>query len=147
MRGGAPRAALIALLLLSLAAGAAAAQEEPYANETNDTGLDNWTQNRTQVDVVNVSHYISRVGTFVVGRHPGDPGIGPMFVGMMVAVMGVTVLGQSKAGLVAGGTMGVFTVAALSAPLGAGLLPRWLYGVVVMLIAFVVGVVYIRVMR
>jgi len=82
-----------------------------------------------------------------VGEDPTDPGVGPIFVGLMVGTMGLTVLGQSRAGLVSSSTMAVVTIAALSAPQGAGLLPRWLYGTVVMLIALIAGIIYVRMMQ
>jgi hypothetical protein len=132
-----------ALLLIPIAV----AQEQPYGNESNETGRENWTDNRTEVDLENTSHYIARVGTFVVGEDPTDPGVGPIFVGLLVGLMGLTVLGQSRAGLIASVTMGVVTVGALSAPQGAGFLPRWLYGTVVLLVALVAGIIYVRMMR
>jgi hypothetical protein len=145
------RRAVAVLLALSclglLLAPAAAQQEEPYAGESNDTGRANWTDGHENVTMRNTTHYLARVGVFVVGDSPSDPGAGPLFVGLVVAGMAVTVLGQSRAGLVASGSMGVVTVAALSAVGGAELLPRWLYGTVVMALGLVLAAVYIRVMR
>jgi hypothetical protein len=59
----------------------------------------------------------------------------------------VVLLGTSRSGLIASGTMSVLVAAGLAAPSGAGLLPRWLYGVVVMLVALVAGVLYVRTVR
>lgn len=138
---------LLVVLLLLAGVGGVAAQEQPYGDANNTTGRENWTDGHQDVTLVNVTHYISRVGTFVVGNDPSDPGVGPIFVGLIVGAMALQLIGQSRSGLVASGTMAVVTIAALSAPAGAGLLPRWLYGSVVMLIALVAGVIYVRMMR
>jgi len=137
----------VAAILLAACAGAAAGAEVPYGGESNETGEENWTEGHEEVTLSNMTHYISRIGTFVVGDDPTDPGVGPIFVGLIIGAMSIQLMGQSRTGLIASGTMAVFAIAALSAPLGAGFLPRWLYGSVVMLIALIAGVVYIRMMR
>jgi len=137
----------VAAVLLAACAGAVAGAEQPYGNESNETGYDQWTEGSEDVTLTNVTHYVSRVGTLVVGDDPTDPGVGPIFVGLIIGAMSIQLMGQSRTGLIASGTMAVFTIAALSAPLGAGFLPRWLYGSVVMLIALIAGVVYVRMMR
>lgn len=125
----------------------AAAQDVPYGGENNTTGNENWTDGHTKADLENVSHYVALVGTFVVGEDPSDPGVGPIFIGLLVGLMGITMLGQSRAGLTASTTMAVVAFGALSAPQGAGFLPRWLYGTVALLIAMIAGVIYVRMMR
>lgn len=137
----------VAAVLLAAAVGAVAGAEQPYGNQSNDTVEENWTEGHEEPTLTNMTHYVSRIGTFVVGDDPTDPGIGPIFVGLIVGAMSIQLMGQSRTGLIASGTMAVFAIAALSAPLGAGFLPRWLYGSVVMLIALIAGVVYVRMMR
>jgi hypothetical protein len=139
-------ALVVCLASLSML-GAAVAQEKPYQNESNDTSLQNWTDGHRDVDLENVTHYVSRVGTFIIGDDPNDGGVGPIFAGILVGALAVAAMGTSRAGLVASGTMAVVVTAGLAGPLGAGLLPGWLYGVMVMLIALIAGVVYIRMMR
>jgi hypothetical protein len=139
-------ALVVCLASLSML-GAAVAQEQPYNNSSGNTSIDNWTEGHETVDLENVTHYVSRVGTFVIGDAPGDAGAGPVFVGILVGALAVSAMGTSRAGLVASGTMAVIVVAGLSAPLGAGLLPSWLYGTVVLIVALVAGVLYIRMVR
>jgi len=142
------RIVILGVLLASvLFAGVAVAQEQPYGDKNNTTGREHWTDGHDEVTLENVTHYVSRVGTFVVGNDPTDPGIGPIFVGLIVGAMSIQLIGQSRPGLVASGTMAVLTVAALSAPAGTALLPRWLYGTAVLLMALIAGVIYIRMMR
>jgi hypothetical protein len=148
-------AAALALVALSLVTGGLAmtgvgvadAQEQPYGNETANASDDGWTEGHRDVTLANVTHYVSRVGTFFVGEDPSDAGVGPIFTGLVVGVFSVVLLGTSRSGLIASGTMSVLVAAGLAAPSGAGLLPRWLYGVVVMLVALVAGVLYVRTVR
>jgi hypothetical protein len=132
---------IASLVLLPAVMGLGAADPElPYNDSTpQGTEYDNWTENRTEPDLVNVSHYVSRLGPAVVGGVPGDAGSGGLALGLAVSAFGLLYLGQSRAGVVASGTLAVLTVAALSAPGGAGLLPRWLYGVAVMLVALLLA--------
>jgi hypothetical protein len=138
-------AILASVGLAVLAGGVADAQTVPYGNESADEGRDGWTDGREEWDARNVAHYVSRVTGFFVGDVPGDPGAGPLLVGLMASGVVVSQMGTSRAGYVAGGTMGVLTAAALSG--AAALLPYWAYGVVMMIVAFVCGVVYIRMVR
>jgi hypothetical protein len=142
------RARLLAascLLLCALLAPAAAAQAEPYGNETATANDDDWTDDRSTVDLVNVSHYVSRVGTFVVGSDPGDPGAGPLLTGLLALGLSLATLGTSRAGVVASGAAGIVVVAALAD--GAGLLPGWLYGVAVLTVALLGAGIYTRLLR
>jgi len=133
------------VLILSGITGIAISQTQPYNNSDANVTHDEWTDGHEEVTIQNVSHYISRVGTFIIGSDPNDPGAGPLFTGLLVAGFGILVMGTSQAGLVASGTMAVIVVAVLSA--GTGLLPPWLYGVIVLMIAFVGGVIYVRAVR
>ncbi|WP_136602219.1 hypothetical protein [Salinigranum halophilum] len=136
---------LLGLLALGGAAGVSA-QEVPYNNSTS-TPDGNWTDDHGDVTLTNVSHYVSRVSSFVVGNDPADAGVGAIFMGVVVGAISVSALGTSRAGLVASGTMTVLVTATLAAPLGAGFMPSWLFGVVVALIGLVAGVIFIRMLR
>ncbi|MDR9411903.1 MAG: hypothetical protein RI531_04620 [Haloferacaceae archaeon] len=141
------RFAFAVVLILSGITGIAISQTQPYNNSDANVTHDEWTDGHEDVTIQNVSHYFSRIGTFIIGDDPNDPGAGPLFTGLLVAGFGILVMGTSQAGLVASGTMAVIVVAALSAPAGTGFLPPWLYGVIVLVIAFVAGVIYVRMVR
>lgn len=138
------RALLVVLAVSVLLAAPVAAQERPYENESNETGWDDWTEGHEDPTMANATHYVSRVGSFFVGEDPDDPGLGPILVGIISGLYVLTLLGQNKAGVIASGTSGVIVIAALSAAGGAGLMPRWVYGVVMMAVSLVLAVMFVR---
>lgn len=138
--------ALLAAALVAAGVGLAEADaEHPYNGSDGNVSQDDWADNRTEVDPRNVSHYVSRVQTFMVGDADGDPGAGPLLTGLLVGAMSLAMLGSSRAGLAASGTVGVLATASLSQ--SAGLLPSWAFGVAMMAIGLLGGIVFIRMVR
>ena len=145
--------ALIVLVLI-LASGIAVGQSGesdnrtvPYEEWDDNVTHQNWTDDREDPTLSNATHYLTRVGTFVIGDDPNDPGVGPIFTGVLVGAFFMSVLGTSRSGVVASGTMGIMVIAALSTSTGAGLLPRWVYGVAILLIGMAAGIIYTRMIR
>lgn len=146
MRGRALVIASCVFALLALAPSPAAAQaEQPYNTSDGNVSHGNWTDGHEDVTVENVSHYVSRVGTFVVGEDPDDPGAGPIVTGLIVGLVAVSAMGTSRSGLVASGTMAVVVAGVLSTQ--AMMLPKWLYGAILLLISLVAGILYVRSLR
>lgn len=149
MSPGTPRAAVLlaaSLLFVSMTLGASAQQAGPlYNNSTAAPDSGNWTEGHGDVTLENVSYYVAAAGSFLIGDHPDDGGAAPLFAGMIVGGVVVSYLGTSGAGLVAGASMGMVSIAALSQT--AGLLPKWMYGVAVLFVAFVGAIIYIRGLR
>lgn len=141
------RSTIAAALLLVFAASfvGAAAEEtprKPYGDHDGNVSYVDWTEDREEVTVENVTHYVSRVGAFVIGDDPEDPTTGAIFTGLLVTFFSLGVVGTSRAGLTASCTMGIAVAALLSD--GIGLFPRWVYGVLVMLLGLIVAVVALR---
>jgi len=134
-----------AALVLLAPAAAAGNRTVLYNNSTGTLTYGNWTDGHANVTIENLSNYVSRIGPFVIGENPSDSGAGPIITGLMVGMFALAVLGRSRSGFIASGTMAVVVFAALS--LQAALLPRWVYGTAIMLMAFIAGVIYIRVVR
>lgn len=133
------------VLLGLLATPAVAQQVTPIYNGSGTPDNDSWLDNRTDPTADNVTNFLTRVGTFVIGDVDGDAAAGPLFTGLLVGLLVIGLAGTTRTGLVGGGMIGVITTAVLSE--SAGVLPEWAYGVTVMIIGLVVGIVYIRMMR
>ena len=136
---------LVALAVLSMAT-AGAAQTTPIYNDSNsDIDQDGWMDGATTPTFSNTTHYLSLVGTFVVGEDPSNPASGPVVGGLVFGLVAVGATGTSRTGLVGGGVVAVFSAAALSQ--GANLAPSWVYGLVMMLVAFIGASLYIGMIR
>jgi len=144
------KARTIALLVLvvsslGMAPFAAAQAEEPYSNETVDAEEDQWMEGVDAPSVESVAHMLSRVGTFVVGSDPSDPGLAPLISSIVVVGVVLGAVGTTRAGVVASGVMGITTLSVLS--IGGGLLPEWIYGTAVIALAVMAVSVINRFLR
>lgn len=118
-----------------------------YGNETTEVDNESWTTDHREPTLANWTHYITRIGSFVVGDGGDAQGggsanaliIGLLFLG---AFVGVAVRGQ--VGTVAGAVLGVIGIAGLVA---TAVVPGWLYPVVLFILGAVLSVVAIRLWR
>lgn len=130
-------------LLLPAAAGTAVAQNNTSLyNQTPAADGEVWLEGREDPDISNVTGMLGRLGTFVVGHDPSDPGAGPIITGMLVAGVVIGIGGTNRAGVTAGAVLGIAAIAVLSQ--GAGLFPFWLYGATMIVIGLVAAALVVR---
>lgn len=148
------RALFITVLLAAVIAGFQAVSEPasaqstvtPIYNGTNtDVNNESWTMNRTNVTLDNVTAYVTRVGTFVIGTETQSSSVaGSLLTGLLVFGFVITMLGSSSAGVVAGGAIGLATASALVA---VNIAPVWIYVVALAATGILITAIYIRVTR
>jgi len=130
--------ALLAIVVLAVAAGGVAAQDEtnesvdekaPYYNEWegNDPDNESWMEGNEDATLENTTTMFSRIGTFVVGSN-GDGSTGAVMTGMLTlgALLGIGV--GAGIGTVAGGVLAISGIMALAA---TGLSPEWIVPVAI----------------
>jgi hypothetical protein len=140
-------------MALSAGGGAAAAQSNvsntsPYYNNTTDE-IDNetWMEGREEPTLTNVSAWVTRVSTFVIGSGGAGGGVGAagaLLTGALVFALVIAMVGATEVGVVGGavaGISGVFLLVEL------GLAPSWLYVVVLGALGIVATAVFLRVVR
>lgn len=137
------RIALVSLLMLSLFAGVVGGQI--YDGESADIDDDSWIAGSEDMTTGNVGRMLGRVGGFVIGESPNNSVTGPLTAGVIFGFFAVGILGTSRTGLVGGGTLGVATAAVLSQ--SAGIAPRWVYGIVMIIVGLIASSIYIRMLR
>lgn len=146
---------ILAILILVLGWNHAAGFSEPvsgqstitpiYNGTTPDVNNESWTQNRTDVTTDNTTAYIVRVGTFVIGSETNQSSVaGSLLTGLLVFGFIITVLGSSKAGVVAGGAIGLTTAFTL---VEVNIAPLWIYVLALAITGLLVTAVYIRITR
>lgn len=133
--------ALTLSALAAVAASSSAAAQELYENNTS---VDNstWMHNATDVTLSNVTKFVGRTSSYVIGSNPGDPAANAAFSGIVIGGLVIGILGRSRAGVVAGAVAGVSTLAVLSE--STGLAPSWMYPAALLLIGVLGAAVYIR---
>jgi len=138
---------LIAAVTAALVAvgPASADPDEPYNNTTVDPNADSWMDGIGPPSIESFAQMLSRIGAFVVGTDPSDPGLGPLLTALMVGGVVLGLVGTSRSGAVASATVGVTTLAVLT--LGAGMVPTWLYGSVVVILGLMATAVFLRLVR
>lgn len=148
---------LVGLGLAGLAAPADAAPPTPtqnvtdkapyYADNTSDVANESWMDGHEEPTLANVTHYLARVGGFVVGEQSlaGAPGsAGPLLTGfVLLGLVGGAAIGG---GIGAAGGVAL-TVAVVGVLAGAALLPQWLYAVVLIGVALVATAALLRLLR
>lgn len=129
---------VVAALALPFAAGSVGAQEsnetnqtEPapyYDNTSTDVDNESWTAGNEDATFENITTYVSRIGTFVIGSDPGDNNAptGPLIIGLMVLGAGLGVTVGSDLGIVSGAVLAVLSLAGVSA---VGIFPQWVYAI------------------
>jgi hypothetical protein len=148
--------AVLALTLLALVAVPAVGTPTPTPNVSerapyyadNNSIVDNqaWMDDRQDPTLDNVTHYLTRVGGFVIGSETSGGG-GAAGVLALALVLGGIVLGTfvgNGVGPVGGGVLGLVGVAGLA---GAGLMPTWLFATALFGIGLVLTAAVIRVLR
>lgn len=135
---------IYALSLSALAAAAGTVSAAGPGVYENNTTVDNstWMHNATDVTLANVTKFVGRTSSYVIGTNPNDPAANAAFSAIVVGGLVIGVLGRSRAGVVGGATAGVTTLAVLSE--SAGLAPSWLYPAALLLIGLLGAAVYIR---
>lgn len=145
------------VLLTTLPAPAAAANtatptpsldgKAPYYNSTTPA-VDNqsWTHGHREPTLQNVTHYLTRVGGFVVGDQPAQGG---GFAGPLILML---VLGGAFVGSTLGGGVGpvggsVLFVTGVSGLVTANVAPAWSYPVIIFVFGAIVSMVVIRTFR
>lgn len=119
-----------------------------YDGESSDPGIDSWMEDRESPTLDNVTHYLTRVGGFIVGSGESAQGgagaAGAMIFGLIVfgAFIGTTV--GTNVGPVGGVTIAVIAAAGLTS---VGLVPTWMYAVSLFALGLVVLKVLTNVLR
>lgn len=135
------KVAIVVFGLLLLTVGTVYAVTPIYNSSNTSVSNSSWMAGRTDPTIDNVSTFITRVGTFVIGDSSSDSGAGPLIVGLLVGMSIIGYMGTSRSGIVAGGTVGVIAAATLTK---VSLAPGWIFGVVIMLTGLVLAIAYLR---
>jgi hypothetical protein len=117
-----------------------------YEDETAEVDNRSWTYGHRAPTLANVTHYLTRVGTFIVGNEPAQGGgyAGPL---ILMLVFGGGILG-SIAGTGVGPIGGAVLLVTGSAGLvGINLAPVWLYPVVIIIVGGIATMITLRAIR
>jgi hypothetical protein len=155
-----PVAALLAgvlvvfVVLLAMLSGGAVAQTDTennstlppyYDNSSNETGQDAWMEGREDPTLGNITHYIGRLQTFVIGggvsAQGGIGSAGALLAGGLVILVSLGVGVGSQVGAPAGAALGVAMLSVLSS---LGLLPSWMFATFLFLLALVLAAAFLR---
>jgi len=149
--------AIVGFLLLGAFSGGVVAQTETennstlpdyYENASNDTGQDTWMDGRQDPTIANVTHYVSRLQTFVIGggvsAQGGIGSAGALLTGGLVILVSLGGGAGTQGGAPGGAALGVAMLSVLS---GLGLLPSWMYAVFLLLLALVLVAAFLRAQR
>lgn len=119
-----------------------------YENATADPNNESWMAGHENPSLTNVTHYVTRLGGFVIGsgvEAQGGVGMaGPMLLGLVVAGALLSAGASPRVGVVGGSVLFVASVAVLAT---TGLLPTWLYAIALFAIGLVAATVLIRLVR
>lgn len=118
-----------------------------YENQTRTPAVDSWTSGARDPSLANLTNYLARIPGFVLGDGGDAQGggsatglvFGLLLLGGLVGVASGTTLGG-----VGGSVLGVIGVAGFAT---AGLLPWWLYVVLLFVVGGVAAAVGIRIWR
>jgi len=118
-----------------------------YANNTTDVANESWTQGREDATLDNVTNYLTRIGTFVIGNE-ADGGANQMAGVLVLAVVLIGILLSQVAGRgvgpVGGTVLGLVAAGGLAT---AGILPAWLFAVGLLGVGLVLTAVLITALR
>lgn len=150
--------ALLIVVLFSsvLSAGAVAAQDNTtnatdkapyYNNSSTAVANESWTEGHEEPTLANFTHYLTRVGGFVIGDGGSAQGGGSansMIVGLLfMGAFGAVAVG-GRFGSVGGVVMGTAAIGGLAT---ASIIPTWLYPVVLFAVGGIASIVAIRTFR
>lgn len=119
-----------------------------YANHSNESaGVESWMDGREDPTLANVTHYLTRVPSFLVGTGSMSGGSGPVgtvLSGLIVlaAFLGTTI--GTPVGPVGGTTVSMIALAGLTS---VGMLPEWLFAVALFGVGLVATKVFISIYR
>jgi hypothetical protein len=119
----------LALLLLAGSGVAAAANNtsvDYYSNSSTSVGNASWTDGRTNATLDNALHYVSRVGTFVVGGGSVSSTASSVATGFLLFLVIAGASIRARLGIVGGSVISIVAVGGLSI---AGFAPAWLYSI------------------
>lgn len=146
-------AALLLVMLVQVPAVAVAQDNDTnvsdiapyYENQTATPDVANWTDGRRDPTLANMTHYLSRIPSFVLGSGGEAQGGGSattlvFSVLLLGGVIGVAT--GSGVGAVGGVVLGVVGVAGFAS---TALLPAWLYVVLLFVVGGALAAVAIRV--
>jgi hypothetical protein len=120
---------------------ASAAPNESLYNGTSPVvNNGSWMEGREDPTIDNTTNYLTRIGTFVIGKKSVNS-TGPLLTGLFVFFIVFSITSYSRVGTAAGAVLGVTAFAVLST---VGLAPEWLYGITLLALAVLAGVIYIR---
>lgn len=140
--------ALSALAVTGVATGANVSDKAPYYdNQSDQVRNETWMDNRTEPTLDNTTHYLTRVGGFVIGQQPAQGGVGPAGVMLLSLVLFGSFVGLSEGRSVGPIGGAVLAVALASGVATVGLAPHWIYAVVIMGLGLVLAAVAIRIFR
>lgn len=145
-------------LAMTLGAGGASGQATPtenvsekapyYNGTTPDVNNESWMAGREDPSLDNVTHFVTRLGPFVIGSGTTAQGgvgmAGPMVLGLVVAGLLLAGGANPRVGVVGGAVLFMGSVGALAT---VGLFPSWLYAVALFSIGLVSATVLIRALR
>lgn len=149
--------ALLAVLVMSIVpAGAAQTNNStdisdvaPYYedNSTSEVRNESWMANRQSPTLDNTTHYLTRVGGFVIGSAPAQGGVGPAGIMLLSLTLFGAFIGAGE-----GRTLGpiggsVLAVVLASSVATIGLAPHWIYAVMVFALGLVLAAVSMRLFR
>lgn len=134
----------LAMFLLAGAVTAASTTTTPpgyYDNNTTVTGDDEWMDGNEEATFDSVLTFVTRIGTFVVGSGGSASAVGSLITSVVVGGIVMGILGGTAVGIVGGVTVTTMTLGALAA---AGMVPIWLWAMVVFGIGVTLTTIFIR---
>jgi hypothetical protein len=118
-----------------------------YANESPAIANQSWIAGRSEATLPNMTSYLTDIGTFVIGggvAAQGGGSAGALLTGLVVAGVFVLAIGRAPVGSVGGTVLSVSVGGALTF---VGLAPQWMYGLLVVPVAFVFATLLINNLR
>lgn len=132
---------LVAIGLIASSAGAVNnTTANPYNNTTPVVDNGSWMQGREDPTLDNSTHFVTRIGTFILGNNGGSA-VGSLLIGLLVMGFIGAAAGGSRFGVVAGAVIGMAAVAGL---VEAGFAPVWTYGVLLFILGILATIVWRR---
>lgn len=122
--------------------------ETYYANESGNISFSGWMAGHTDASLANATHFLTRLGPFVIGSgfnaQGGVGAAGVMVFGLVL--FGAVIASSLSAGVgpVGGATISMITGAGLAF---SGLAPMWMYAVGLFALGLVLLKVYTTVLR
>lgn len=124
----------VALIAAPFAASGAAQENQtdpaPYYNNSSQTEVHNetWMADNEDATFENITTFVSRVGTFVIGSDVDDSNspTAPLVIGLTLLGAGLGVTVGTGIGIVGGAVLGIISIFGVSA---IGVFPAWFYAI------------------